>query len=46
MTRTTPARPVPTTDEASLLDLLRSAAIGVFPGAVLESLIDRLEVGR
>ncbi len=43
MTRPNPVHPV---DEPPLLDLLRSAAVGVFPGALLESLIDRLEVRR
>ncbi len=43
MTRSNPARPV---EDLPLLDLLRSASIGVFPGAVLETLIDRLETRR
>ena len=36
----------PRGDILMLLEILRSAATGVFPGAVLEALIDRLEVRR
>ncbi len=31
---------------AELLDLLQTAATGIFPGAVIEALIARLEAGR
>jgi hypothetical protein len=36
----------PRGDLALLFEILRSAASGVFPGPVLEALIDRLEVRR
>lgn len=36
----------PRADLSLLYDILRSAASGVFPGPVLEGLIDRLEVPR
>jgi hypothetical protein len=48
---TYPHSPVPVASRhpapgAELLDLLQTAATGVFPGAALEALIARLEVGK
>lgn len=41
-----PDAPRPPAPGAELLDLLQTAATGVFPGAALEALIARLEGGR
>lgn len=40
MPRTTPA---PWADQTLIFELLRSAAVGIFPGPLLEAALDRLE---